>query len=64
MNKVPTGILIRLVFIALLWLALVALILTTARIDFFTLFAIFASGVVVFVPLYKKYFGKNDGKGK
>lgn len=64
MNKVPAGIFVRLVFIALLWLALVALILTTARLDFFTLFAIVASGVVVFVPLYKKYFGKHNGKGK
>lgn len=64
MNKVPPGILVRLAFIALLWLALVVLILTTARMDFFTLFAVFASGVVVFVPLYKKYFGKHDGQRK
>ena len=64
MSKVPVGILIRLAFIALLWLALVALILSSARIDIFTLFAIFASGVVVFVPLYKKYFGKQNGQRK
>ena len=51
------------IFIALLWLALVALILTTARVDFFTLFAIVASGIIVFVPLYKKYYGKRDRKG-
>lgn len=57
----PTGVLIRLACVALLWLALVALLLSTARIDFFTLFAIVASGVVVFVPLYKKHF---SGKGK
>ncbi|MBD5240079.1 MAG: hypothetical protein HDS64_11780 [Bacteroidales bacterium] len=58
-----TGDILRLIFIALLWLALVALILTTARVDFFTLFAIVASGIVVFVPLYKKYYGKRDRKG-
>lgn len=63
MNKVPLGVWIRLGFIAVLWMVLVALILKTARLDFFTLFAVFASGIVVFVPLYKKYFGKNNGRG-
>lgn len=42
--------------VALLWLALCIILLVRAeRIDFMVLFAIVASGVVVFVPLYKKY---------
>ena len=42
--------------VVLLWLALCIILLVRAeRIDFMVLFAIVASGVVVFVPLYKKY---------
>lgn len=62
MKNVPLGVWIRLGCIAALWILLVALILKTARIDVFTLFAIFASGIVVFVPLYKKYFGNGNGR--
>lgn len=61
MHRRPSNaVIIRLVFIAALWIALVAMILQTARLDFFTLFAVAASGVVVFVPLYKKHFRNND----
>jgi len=59
--KLPLGVWIRLVCVATLWLLLVALILKTARMDAFTLFAVVASGIVVFVPLYKKYFRNNNG---
>lgn len=53
---------VRLAFIAALWVALVILLLTrSSHIDFFTIFAIIASAVVVFVPLYKKHF---NGNGK
>ncbi|MBQ7689924.1 MAG: hypothetical protein IJT30_01875 [Muribaculaceae bacterium] len=48
--------LIRFVFILLLWVCLCWLVLTRAKITFMTLFAIVASGIIVFVPLYKKYF--------
>lgn len=62
MNKVSVGVWIRLCCIALLWVLLVIFLLKTARLDIFTLFAILASGIVVFVPLYKKYFGRNNGR--
>ncbi len=46
----------RFACVALLWLALCAILLTRVeRVDFMTVFAIVASGIVVFVPLYKKY---------
>jgi hypothetical protein len=51
-----TGRWIRFACILGLWLFLVYLLLTrAARIDFMVIFAIVASGIIVFVPLYKKY---------
>ena len=50
---------IRFACILGLWLFLVWLVLTrAARIDFMVIFAIVASGIIVFVPLYKKYIRK------
>mgnify|MGYP004442448541 len=50
---------IRFAFIVILWLVLCYLVLTRAqRIDFMTIFSIVASGIIVFVPLYKKYIKK------
>ena len=52
---------IRFGFIAALWLALCYLLLTrTARITPMTVFTIVASGIIVFVPLYKRYVKKKD----
>ncbi len=46
----------RFACVALLWIALCAILLVRVeRVDFMVLFAIVASGIVVFVPLYKKY---------
>ena len=54
-----TGNWIRFACILLLWLALCWLLLTrAARIDFMVIFTIVASGIIVFVPLYKKYVRK------
>lgn len=56
-----TGNIIRFAFIFVLWLVLCYLLLTrVARIDFMTIFAIVASGIIVFVPLYKKYLRKRN----
>ncbi|MBP3738336.1 MAG: hypothetical protein J6I72_04725 [Muribaculaceae bacterium] len=56
-----TGNVIRFAFILLLWFGLCYLLLTrVARIDFMTIFTIVASGIIVFVPLYKKYVRKKD----
>lgn len=46
----------RFACVTLLWIALCAILLVRVeRVDFMVLFAIVASGIVVFVPLYKKY---------
>ncbi|MBO5541725.1 MAG: hypothetical protein J5980_12355 [Muribaculaceae bacterium] len=55
-----TGNIIRFTCVLLLWLALCYILLRAARIDFMVLFAIVASGIIVFVPLYKKYVRKKD----
>ena len=56
-----TGNMIRFACILLLWLGLCWLLLTrAARIDFMVIFTIVASGIIVFVPLYKKYVRKKD----
>ena len=58
MNK---GNVIRFACIVILWSALCYLLLSrVARIDFMTIFTILASGIIVFVPLYKKYVRKKD----
>ena len=56
-----TGNIIRFSCVLLLWLALCYLLVTrAARIDFNVVFTIVASGIIVFVPLYKKYIRKKD----
>lgn len=41
----------------LLWLSLVALIIKgTEKFTLYTAFVIVASGIIIFVPLYRKYF--------
>lgn len=51
-----TSNIIRFGFIVVLWLVLCYLLITrTTHIDFMTIFAIICSGIVIFVPLYKKY---------
>ena len=50
---------LRFACIALLWIWLCYLLLSRAeRIDLMVIFWIVASGIVVFVPLYKKYVSK------
>lgn len=55
-HRMSEGNKIRFACIVMLWLALCYLLLTrTPRIDGMTIFTIVASGIIVFVPLYKKY---------
>lgn len=55
----PTVIL-RFVIVGLLWLAVCgALLVRSQSVTLYTLFVIAASGIIVFVPMYKKYV-KND----
>lgn len=49
---------IRFVFLILLWLCLAYLVVTTQPFTLKTLFILVASGIVVFVPMYKKYIRK------
>ena len=49
--------------ILLLWVGLCWILLErAARIDFMVIFSIVASGIIVFVPLYKKYVKKDSDK--
>ncbi len=49
--------------IVVLWLLLCWLVLTrTDEITLMTVFSIVASGIIVFVPLYKKYRNNGDSK--
>ncbi|MBR1544057.1 MAG: hypothetical protein IJ626_04095 [Muribaculaceae bacterium] len=53
---------IRFACVLCLWLALCFMLLSrTPHITFMTVFTIVASGIIVFVPLYKKYV-KNKKK--
>lgn len=52
----------RFACLALLWLALCWLLIRGRGMSAWTLFVIVASGIVVFVPLYKKYIRGNGGK--
>lgn len=53
--KIKTENIARLAILAVLWLLLVIYILSNARLNFFTLFAIVASAIIVFVPMWRKY---------
>ena len=56
----------RFACIALLWLALCYIMVTSQEVTFRVIFWIVASGIVVFVPLYKKYIknGKSTPRRK
>jgi hypothetical protein len=53
---------VRFAIIGLLWLLLVGMVVARSQMNFFTLFAIVASAIVVFVPLYKKYVSNDESK--
>ncbi len=56
------AVIFRFVCIALLWLILCYMLVSRQPFTLKVLFVIVASGIVVFVPLYKKYI--RDGKGR
>lgn len=58
--ETPTA--IRFTFLAALWLILCFLVVTSQPFTLRVLFIIVASGIVVWVPLYKKYV--KNGKRK
>lgn len=60
-KAMTTGNIIRFACILLLWVGLCWMLLSrAATIDFMVIFTIVASGIIVFVPLYKKYVRKKD----
>lgn len=52
------SVIIRFIILGLLWLGLAGYILTHAQIKLYTIFVIFASAIIIFVPMYKKYIRK------
>lgn len=48
----------RFVCILLLWLALCVLVVFSDALNFMKVFVVIASGIIVFVPLYKKHYRK------
>ena len=54
-SRITTAVAIRLACVVLLWLVLVWLVIKGRPLTLWTLFVVIASGIVVFVPLYKKY---------
>ena len=57
-TKMKTSVIIRFLILGLLWLGLVGYILTHTRLTLYIAFVIIASGIIVFVPMYKKYVRK------
>ena len=56
------SIVFRFICLAALWLILCYLMIQGRGFNLWTIFVIIASGIVVFVPLYKKYI--RNGKSK
>ena len=56
---------IRFGFIAVLWLALRSLVIASQPFTLWVAFIVICAGIVVWVPLYKKYVknGKRNSKG-
>ena len=59
-NNMKTGLIIRFACLTALWVILCYLVISTRGLNFWTLFAVIVSGVLVFVPNYKKHIRGND----
>lgn len=46
--------------VAVAWVALVVMLLVKGGVTLYNLFVVVASGIIVLVPMYKKYVKKND----
>ena len=53
-----TSVIVRFVILGLLWLGLVCYIVAHTRMSLYTVFVFFASAIIIFVPMYKKYIRK------
>ena len=61
-NSMNKALIFRLTCVVLLWVALIYLLVSSQPFTLKTLFLVIASGVIVFVPLYKTHF--RNGKQK
>ena len=53
-----TSVIVRFVLLGIAWLALVAAMIVRApRFTLYQAFVIVASGIIIFMPMYKKYIG-------
>lgn len=53
----------RIASLIALWILLVLMVLLYAEINFFSIFAVISSGIIIFVPVYKnwkRFRGKKD----
>lgn len=66
MEKLTNGQLFRFACILVLWLLICWAVIASQPFSLRVLFVVVASGIIVFVPLYKKYIRKKpeDGDGK
>lgn len=60
----PRAIKFRLICMALLWIALCYILLKSQPFTPRVGFVLVASAIIVFVPIYKKYFRKNNDDAK
>ncbi|MBR5332385.1 MAG: hypothetical protein IKV32_03695 [Muribaculaceae bacterium] len=57
-KEMKFSIILRFVILGALWLALSYMVVATAKpITLYTWFVVIASGIIIFAPMYKKYFG-------
>lgn len=52
----------NIICLALLWVVLCMFVLTAGEVNFMSIFAIVASGIIVFVPIYKSRKREKEGK--
>lgn len=57
--KVKASNILRFGILGILWALLVVYILLHSKITLYTIFIIFASAIIIFVPVYKKYVKNN-----
>lgn len=59
MNRLTKYQIFRLSCLIVLWMALCWIVISSRPVTPMTIFVIIASGIIVFVPLYKKYIKKD-----
>lgn len=55
-NTITAGRLVGLIFLAVLWIGLAAYILIASGVNLKNILLVTMSGIIIFYPLYKKYW--------